>query len=494
MKVKGSWIRWLVGGLLAGGIVWAQGAREVLEQQRLLELRKQYLTMDQARLRYEQMKNLAASGLVSEAELRSAETAYRQAQVDYQQTFLQLFSELPRVSVVRAVKKIRPDGRRWVALTLRNTAPAREMGFAEFGLGGTEIPSPDLLKLRQVRNLSVSLEDAAGVVVSKPYEAIVDLLPVDGEATLEFELLKDVDAVTVAMVYGGVTDRRVIYLEKDASANLVSIQSARFSQEGDLGGSVTYDLKLERFTSEADVFRLDTVGLPASIERVFTAAADPDTRFNQIRFLEGETVKELALQLHLPEVIDSHDWRLDEPLAFWVVVLPAEVLVGEDDPGPSKLNPALGKVQLELIPRGVGKLEVRIPNLFQEVTRGETVRFAGTVRNYGTRVLRSIRIKVDLPFGWRADPQPPVLEALEPAQELPFEVTVFPPEDFQVGEYSLRFEAEAFSSNRPVATEARLARLRISAAEDWRQPALLGSLLGLVLLATAVIGVRLMRR
>ncbi|GAB4243850.1 MAG: hypothetical protein Kow00109_19750 [Acidobacteriota bacterium] len=493
MTVRSAWAWWLAGILLAGGIIRAQGAREVLEQQRLLELRKQYLTMDQARLRYEQMRDLAASGLVSEAELRSAETAYRQAQVDYQQTFLQLFSELPRVSVVRAVKKIRPDGRRWVALTLRNTAPARELNFGDLGLGGSEIPGPDLLRLRQVRNLSVSLEDASGVVVSKPYEEIVALLPVDGEATLEFELLKDVDAVTVAMVYGGVTDRRLVYLEKDASANLVSIQSARFSQEGDLGSSVTYDLKLERFTSEADVFRLDTVGLPASIERVFTAAADPDTRFNQIRFLEGETVKELALQLHLPELIDSQEWSLDQPLSFWVVVLPAEASAGSDSHG-SKLDQALGKVQLELIPRGVGKLEVRIPNLFQEAIRGDVVRFAGTVRNYGTRALRSIRIKVDLPFGWRAETRPPTLAALEPGQELPFEVTVFPPENLELGEYSLRFEAEAFSSNRPVTTEARIARLRIAAAEDWRQPVLLGSILGLVLLATAVIGVRLMRR
>ncbi|HRR27247.1 MAG TPA: hypothetical protein P5568_07600 [Acidobacteriota bacterium] len=274
--------------LLPSGVgVDAQSAREVLEQQRLLELRKQYLTMDEARLRFEQMRGLAASGLVSEAELRAVETAYRQAQVSYQQTFLQLFSELPRVSVVRAMKKIRPDGRRWVALTLRNTAPAHEINLSDLGLGGAEIPAPDLLKLREVRNLSVALKDPEGIMVSRPYEAIVDLLPLEEEATLEFELLKDVDAVTVALTYGGTSDERVVYLEKDASANLVSIQSSRFSQEGDLGGAVVYDLKLERFTSEADVFRLQTVGLPVSIDRVFTAASDPDTRFSQIRFLEG---------------------------------------------------------------------------------------------------------------------------------------------------------------------------------------------------------------
>ena len=53
--------------------------------------------------------------------------------------------------------------------------------------------------------------------------------------TLDFRLLKDVDAVTVAMSYANQSSERRVLLEKDATANIVTIQSSQFSQEGDLG-------------------------------------------------------------------------------------------------------------------------------------------------------------------------------------------------------------------------------------------------------------------
>jgi hypothetical protein len=139
--------------------------------------------------------------------------------------------------------------------------------------------------------------------------------------TLEFRLLRDVDAITVSTTYASQTVDRRVFLEKDATANIVTMQSSRFSQEGDLGGTVTYELELERFTSDASGVRLEVGSLPRDIRYEFR---DPvsGARITQLRFPEGTTSVSLALVLSLP-YRDAGRFGLDQPIGFHAFALDA---------------------------------------------------------------------------------------------------------------------------------------------------------------------------
>ena len=197
------------------------GTSSNTEQQRILELKRLKLTLQNARTRYERAKKLYEFKLNTAIDLNQAEVEYRSAEVSFQQAFLQLFADVPRLSFVNAVKSQAEDGKKYVTLTVKNTSGA-VMDYKAFGIDLTQVPVPDQLKLRELTNISISLRDygasGAGPIISSPYEAIVPVLPVDQTRTLRFELLKDVDAVTVAMTYAGKVDQREVYLEKDASA------------------------------------------------------------------------------------------------------------------------------------------------------------------------------------------------------------------------------------------------------------------------------------
>ncbi|MEK7407845.1 MAG: hypothetical protein AAB225_22475, partial [Acidobacteriota bacterium] len=247
------------------------------EQQRILELKKLELTLKHARARLERAKKLQEAGLSRPLDLNEAEVEYRTAEVAFQQAFLQLFADVPRISFVSAIKSQAPDGKKSVRLTLKNTSGA-VMDYKSFGIDLAEVPVPDEMKLRELTNVSVSLREYAaagsGPIISSPYEALIPVLAVGQERTLQFELLKDADSVTVAMTYAGRLDQREVYLEKDASANIVTIASATFSQEADLGGQATYDLALEQFTRATSTFRLTVLNLPRQINYEFI---DPAT-------------------------------------------------------------------------------------------------------------------------------------------------------------------------------------------------------------------------
>ena len=58
------------------------------------------------------------------------------------------------------------------------------------------------------------------------------------------------------------------------------------------------------------------------------------------------------------------------------------------------------RVELVLIPRGVGKLDIVVPNLFKEVEQDEPVVLKFNVLNSGTLLLRRVTPEIDLPLEW----------------------------------------------------------------------------------------------
>ena len=153
--------------------------------------------------------------------------------------------------------------------------------------------------------------------------------------------------------------------------NVIDISSMQFSQEADLSSKATYDLTLERFSTSDDVYRLEVLDLPRQISYDFT---DGESKVTQIKFAQGVNIKKLSLQVYLPDR-DDQQVVIDKPIKFQVQTVTASN--GEK----------AGSENLEIIPRGKGKIEVRANNLYHETTVGKEVVMDVTVRNGGTRRL-----------------------------------------------------------------------------------------------------------
>jgi hypothetical protein len=463
---------------------------------KILEVKKAYYKLEEEKTRYERAKELLEKDLISKQEYNKVEAEYKTADVDYTSALLDLLYDQPHVMVEQAVKYQGPDGERRVKLTIKNTS-----GEA-FELTSLPIPEQDDffkdLQWRNLNNVFVSLK-LGDTIISQPYEVLVPVLRFNRSETIDFGLLRDVDEVVVAVSFADRVIEKKVYLQKDSSANIVSVVSSKFSQEADLGKTATYDLSLERFTAEDNVFKLSVANLPRQIHHEFV---DPKTnaKLTQIKFTEGVTTQDLLLKLYLSERADK-DVQIDTPIKFYVLVGNEGTGVDAASSGDGlSLDPKeiqqmrVGWVQLELIPRGVGEIEVKAMNLYHEINPGDIVTMDVVVRNTGTRRLDNITIDTDLPYNWRSSISPDLIDALPPDKEKEVKISFYPPEGLGMGDYEAKIKTQAMANNRPVETEDKRVRIHVRP-----QTSLLGNLLiGLsvigVLVAIVVFGVKLSRR
>jgi hypothetical protein len=482
------------------------------EAQRLLELKRLDLALKDSKAKRDRAKLLYDQGLGPQATYESAEITYRQAQVDFQQAFLRLFAEAPRLDVVSAIKYQKPDGTRYVRVTVKNNSGV-VLDYKLFGISATDVQLPDQMKMRELTEIRVSLKEAAGVpnptatatqgagvvpgaVLSDPYSAYIAKLEVGQDRTLDFGLLKDVDALVVGLYYNGREEDRQIYLEKDPSANIVSMSSEEVSLEADLGGQATYNLHLEQFTKSSNPFALITLNLPQQISRDFLEPTS-GSRLYQVRFPEGVTSQKLQIRLSLPDKVDERV-VLDAPLTFWALVMDA-AQANQTDPSKTYSDAQVealkcGKVRLQLIPRGVGRIEVSAPSLYQEIRTGETVDLNLTVKNTGTRVVHNTHISTENPLNWRTVITPDTVAKLEPNQEEIVKLKVLLPSDVGVGDYEVKIKTDAISNNRKVPTQDQSDRIHVMAPPNVKATAALIGLLLALVGGIVVFGIKLTRR
>jgi uncharacterized membrane protein len=257
----------------------------------------------------------------------------------------------------------------------------------------------------------------------------------------------------------------------------------QFSQEADLSSSAVYQLSLERFSTSDDIYRLLIINLPRQISYDFS---DGGSKVSQIKFAQGVNVKKLSLQVYLPDR-DDEQIVIDKPIHFQVLALThAEYLKLE---GKSLENISLsdlkatvsGEEQLEMIPRGRGKIEVRANNLYHEITSGNEVSMDVTVRNGGRRRLDNIKISAEKPLGWQTVVTPDVIKSLEPEKETTVQIRITPPKDSGVGAQEVKIKTEAMADNRKVETEDKTVRIQVNAATSiFGTVALILALLGLI--------------
>lgn len=466
------------------------------DQYRLLGLRRAKQAYDYALTEYERKKELRAKDLISELELEQVRNRFTDAEVNYHQALLAVMFEKQYVAITGAMKLQAKNGQKVVRLTLENTSGGGE----EFQkLVDIQDDLFHALKPDIIHDVYVSLLNDGGAIISQPYEAKIEELHYGKPASVQFALLQDVDAVTVNLIYGnGTQSGRKIFLQKDASANKVLVQSEQFSQEVELGASATFDLSLELFSGENNTFKLEVVNLPRQINRYFS---DPgsNARLSFFKFTESTNTRRASLQIFMPDRT-GEGVVIDSSLAFYVLVIPREQAAelgdvrlkqwGEDEI--AGLN--IGYARLELVPRGVGKLLVRAPQLFYSVRATQAVNVPIDLVNDGTRRLQNVQISIDPPLNWGKAVEPANVPVLEVAGERRAMITLTPPENVSVGRYEIRVRTTSLADDRPIAGEDKTITVEIQGKANVLGTAVLVLLIVGLVAGIVIFGVKLSKR
>lgn len=463
---------------------------------KILALKKAQLHLEEMKGDFDRALWLKEEGLISEQEFVQKRTSYLQAQVTYQEALITFMGSEARLSVASAVKYQDKAGKKYVRVSLRYSSKELKE------LGKLNIDAKDLFPLdflEEIKDVYVSLR-SEGKIISNPYEKAIPSLSLEQERQVTFQLLKDVENLDVNVFYAGKNETTSVYLQKGLSANIVTVNSAQFSQEADLESEATYDLSLEKFSGEANVFRLKVINLPQQISYEFI---DPQTqaRLSQIKFSEGITSMKLSLKLYLPRNADEQV-VIDKSIEFYCLALDDkqssqvnEFLSSGQSVGPKEIDILkAGNVKLELIPRGVGKIEVLALSLYHEIKVGENVNMEVRVKNAGTRRLDNIRIYTDLPLNWRSEIKPDLIASLDQGNEEIVAIDFIPSEDTSVGDFEPKIRTECIADNRQVESGDKIVRVHISARTNVLGITLLVIFLVGLLVGIVVFGIKLTRR
>jgi hypothetical protein len=472
------------------------GAQEQSQTMKLLTLKKAQLQLQKTRGDFERSLKLKEQGLTSEQEFALIQTSYLQAQVDYQQALINFMGSEARISVASAVKFQDTGGKKFVRVTLRYSSKELKE-LAKLNISAEDLFPLDFMK--EIKDVSVSLK-SEGKIISDPYEKTMASLPLETQQDVTFQLLKDVENLDINVFYSGKNESTAVFLQKGVSANIVTINSAQFSQEADLESQATFDLSLEKFSGEANVFKLEIANLPHQINYEFS---DPQTnaRLSQIKFTEGVTSMKLSLKLYLPKNADAQV-VIDKPILFYALAMDNEqapvfqnLLTKKTEIGPQDiLSLKAGSVKLELVPRGVGKIEVQAVNLYHEIKVGDPVAMEVRVKNAGTRKLNNIRVLTDLPLNWRSEIRPDLIAALEQGKDEVVTIKFLPPADVAVGDYEPKIKTECSADNRKVESEDKIVRIHVASKTNVLGISLLVLLLVGLLVGIVVFGIKLTRR
>jgi len=464
----------------------------------LLALKKEKARFEEVQSRWELRQLEFKDGLTSKEQYNRTQQEYEIALVNYQQAMLRVVFDQPYIIVEEAVKYQAKNGdKKHVRLKLTNTTGG-VLDYQKLLESEGDIFTEDLMPDR-INNVFVSLINIAdNTIISKPYEKKIPSLEFGKSVRIDFELLRDVESVRVSMVYANKTSTKDVYLEKDATANAVEIVSAQFSQEAELGANTAYNLQLERFSSDDNIYYLEVLNLPRQITHTLVEQGS-SARLSSIKFTKGITNKNLTLTLYMPER-DDDEIVIDKPLNFYIVAVSRDKRESLGSLADRKLSPeeilnqSDGMEKLELIPRGVGKMEVVLSTLYFPVKAGESIPIKAMIKNTGTRRLDNISVRTEAPLYWDVLVQPDLIRTLDVGKEQAVELTVQTAEDAGVGEMTVKIKADAMADNRKVESDDKEITIRIEAGTNIFGTLILIFLFLVVTVGMVVFGIKLSRR
>ena len=405
---------------------------------------------------------------------------------------IHLEEDTRHISILSA-KKFRVENQMMVTIQLKNTSTTEAMP--------SNATPEEIAAANEIRGIYVSLLDVTDDTnIVKPYEVKIPVLGYNETAELTFQLQKDVESLKVSLDYPELAepDIRLIYLQKESALDVVNVSSLRFSQEGNLGSSVTYDLTLDRLAETENTFQLRVINL---LNRLSFEFQDPETksRQSQVKFTQEQSKRDLALIVYLPEELDAT--YLDSTLEFYVAVLDeaeANELGGVNnrlDLPTDRIAGIQGGVErFELIPKGVPEIEVFVPNAFQTIKIGEEVNMTATLQNVGTRDLVDIRMIVDVNTDWKYTVIPEVINSLKRNEEKEIQLTLSPPVDIGVGEYQAKLNAEVTVDNRKFEARDRSITVQVESKTQMSVTTLLFGALILLMIGIVIVTIRISRR
>ena len=405
---------------------------------------------------------------------------------------IHLEEDTRHISILSA-KKFRVDNQMMVTIQLKNTSTTEAMP--------SDATPEEIAAANEIRAIYVSLLDVTDDTnIVKPYEEKIPVLGYNETVDLTFQLQKDVESLKVSLNYPELDepDIRLIYLQKESALDVVNVSSLRFSQEGNLGSSVTYDLTLDRLAETENTFQLRVINL---LNRINFEFQDPETqsRQSQVKFTQEQSKRNLSLIVYLPEELDAS--YLDSTLEFYVAVLDdaeANELGGVNnrlDLSADRIASIQGGVErFELIPKGVPEIEVFVPNAFQTIKIGEEVNMTATLKNIGTRDLVDIRMLVDVNTDWKYTIIPEVIGSLSRNEETEIQLTLSPPADIGVGEYQAKLNAEVTVDNRKFEARDRSITVQVESQTQMSVTTLLFGALILLMIGIVIVTIRISRR
>ena len=414
---------------------------------------------------------------------------YLEQEIPYK---IHLEEDTRHISILSA-KKFRVENQMMVTLQLKNTSTTEAMS--------SNATPQEIAAANEIRSIYISLLDVTDDTnIVKPYEEKIPVLGYNETVELTFQLQKDVESLKVSLNYPelDLPETRLIYLQKESALDVVNVSSLRFSQEGNLGSSVTYDLTLDRLAETENTFQLRVINL---LNRLSFEFQDPETksRQSQVKFTQEQSKRNLSLIVYLPEELDAS--YLDSTLEFYVAVLDeaeANELGGVNnrlDFSAEQIASIQGGVErFELIPKGVPEIEVFVQNAFQTIKIGEEVNMTATLKNIGTRDLVDIRMIVDVNTDWKYTVAPEVISSLARNEEKEIQLTLSPPTDIGVGEYQAKLNAEVTVDNRKFEARDRSITVQVESKTQMSVTTLLFGALILLMIAIVIVTIRISRR
>jgi hypothetical protein len=493
----------------SAGLLWSQQRPVGTRQQQLdkLQLQERHDRLEQAREslatalnELQTTQGLYEDGFVALQTFNATKNSYEEARLQLEeaeilleQIALDLLKNATRIVVREARKYKSKDGKSMVDITLENASDVRDALVVD-----PSLTKQDLQALLRVENIFVSVRN--GPVVGEPYESRIAALDVGASRTLTYRLLRDEDGVSIVLSYLDIDEKRIpVILRKGGEQTLPSINSAQFSQTGELQQTVRFDLTMERLSDEERSFGLAVVGLPRSIDHSFV---DNGAKVNQVKFDENKSKGTLSLQLQIPEKLDREFVGRTRTF-FALVTEPREyarihALQAEfgDAAVPEERVEVLvaNYVKLELIPKGIGKLEVLVSNTYREIQVGEELHIRVEFLNRGSVTVQNIKAALDLPYQWQEEVDPPLIKRLEPQERAPVNIIARAPVDIAVGNYELGIEAQGQVGNENVASLEKNLTIHVGASSNIAGNVILIGILVLLIVGIGVASIRISRR
>jgi uncharacterized membrane protein len=191
---------------------------------------------------------------------------------------------------------------------------------------------------------------------------------------------------------------------------------------------------------------------------------------------------------------------IDKPIPFYVIAIPQEQAkkLAIDQPKlwtDEEINGLnCGYVRLELVPRGIGRLLVRAPQLFYSIKPDNSVSMVIELINEGSRRLDNVEIKVDAPLHWLKQIEPELIPSLEISEEKQARLTFTPPADVTVGRYEFRIRTTSLSNNRPVTGEDKSVIVEVQGKVNLLATTAIVLFIIGVIVGIVIFGMRLSRR